>query len=79
MLNQISLIIFWVPRELEKMPAFTTNIEFGQWMNSGKVVLGYPEDAEKMRYMQYKADRIVVPTFNSMEGVSKCIVELLNK
>ena len=28
-LNKADVIMFWVPRELKKMPAFTTNIEWG--------------------------------------------------
>jgi calcineurin-like phosphoesterase family protein len=77
-LTTADLIIFWVPRELEKMPAFTTNIEFGEWMNSGKVVLGYPEGAEKMKYMQYKADRIGIPNYDNMQDIANFVVDYFN-
>src|SRR5208282_4945660 len=30
-LNQADCIVFWVPRDLKTMPAFTTNIEWGRW------------------------------------------------
>lgn len=65
-LTKADIIAFWVPRELKEMPAFTTNIEFGEWMKSGKVVLGYPEDAEKMRYMHRKAIKFNIPVYNDM-------------
>ena len=39
-LKEATVIVFWIPRELEKMPAFTTNVEFGYWLSSGKAVYG---------------------------------------
>ena len=44
-------IIFWIPRS-ETMPAFTTNIEFGEYLHSGKIICGSPENAVKNRYLQ---------------------------
>lgn len=52
-LDRSSLILFWVPRELKKMPAFTTNVEFGYHLKTGKVVYGRPDDAPKNRYLDY--------------------------
>jgi calcineurin-like phosphoesterase family protein len=56
-LNRANIIVFWVPRELTHMPAFTTNVEFGAWYMSGKMVFGSPNDAEKMNYLIYVAKR----------------------
>src|SRR3989304_8862396 len=36
-LNKANIVIFWIPRVLQTMPAFTTNIEFGEFMHSGKI------------------------------------------
>lgn len=52
-LTSASLIVFWVPRDLPKMPAFTTNVEFGYWIHSGKILYGRPDDAEKVRYLDW--------------------------
>ena len=60
-LDAADAIVFWVPRELATMPAFTTNIEFGMYWNSGKVVLGFPPEAPKMRYLERLAGRGQVP------------------
>lgn len=60
-LNTADLIVFWVPRDIEALPGFTTNIEFGEWMKSGKIVLGFPKDAPKMNYMAYKAMKFKIP------------------
>lgn len=49
-------VLFWVPRDLADMPAFTTNIEFGMVSERGQpYVLGYPEGAPKMRYLDHVA------------------------
>lgn len=67
-LNHANCILFWIPRDLETLPGFTTNIEFGEWMKSGKIVLGYPEDALKMRYLLQKASQYNVPTCHTLKG-----------
>ena len=72
-LNASDLILFWVPRKLDNMPGFTTNIEFGQWMNSGKIALGHPKNAEKMRYMIHKSEKYNIPYFNKMEDMAKYV------
>lgn len=76
-LNAVDLIVFWVPKNLDSMPGFTTNIEFGEWMKSGKVILGYPEQAYGMRYMNKKAVKYRIPTFGSMDDVCECVMEWL--
>jgi 8-oxo-dGTP pyrophosphatase MutT (NUDIX family)/nucleoside 2-deoxyribosyltransferase len=67
-LNMADVILFWVPRDLEKLPGFTTNIEFGDWMESGKIVLGYPEEAPKMRYLKRKCEKLTIPTAHTLES-----------
>lgn len=44
-------IVFWVPRDLDTMPAFTTNVEYGRWVGTYKTVLGHPKNAPKTRYL----------------------------
>ncbi len=62
-LCRCSNILFWVPREISKMPAFTTNVEFGYWMGvtseSGvsKVFYGRPDDAPKNRYLDWMYEK----------------------
>ena len=58
-LCETSVIAFWVPRDIHGgMPAFTTNVEFGMFVGSGKAILGYPESANKMSYLRFHADRV---------------------
>lgn len=59
-------VLFWVPRDLQAMPAFTTNIEWGRLENSGRVVLGYPKGAPKMRYLDHWARRWSAPVHHTL-------------
>ena len=66
-INQATIVIFWVPREIKKMPAFVTNVEFGMLANSGKVLLGAPEEAAKMGYLKALAHRFNIPFYGTLE------------
>ena len=61
-----TIIMFWVPRELQTMPAFTTNVEFGMYMTSGRTVLGYPPVTPKMKYLDWHARRLNVPVRDNL-------------
>ena len=52
-LSNASVIAFWVPRELPNMPGFTTNVEFGYWIHTGKIIYGRPEDSIKKGYLDW--------------------------
>lgn len=58
-LNKASAIVFWIPREIEHMPAFTTNVEFGIYYNKGNAVYGRPKKAPKCKYLDYIYERDV--------------------
>jgi len=77
-LNMADCILFWVPRSTN-MPAFTTNVEYGEWMKSGKCVLGFPEEAEKMRYLEAKAKEYFVPSTNKLNGTVKEAVKMVGE
>lgn len=71
-LNRADCIVFWVPRDIVgKMPAFTTNDEWGYWKDSGKVVFGAPDNAEKVRYQKYYANKYGVPVTDTLEDTLK--------
>jgi len=46
-------ILFWIPRSFET-PGFTTNIEFGEWLHSDKIVIGWPKHADRMDYIAHR-------------------------
>lgn len=74
-LNQATIILFWVPRDIEQMPAFTTNVEFGMYAHSRKIILGYPKDAPKMSYLDALATRYGVPVFHTLAVAAACAVD----
>jgi len=83
-LNIADCIIFWVPRDLTldskdfpKMAAFTTNVEFGAWADSGKIVFGCPEDAEKVSYLKYYAEKYNVPVGETLTETLELTLEKL--
>lgn len=54
-LNNANTIVFWIPRDIKTMPAFTTNVEFGYWLskNKDKVIYGRPDESEKNKYLDW--------------------------
>ena len=68
-LERATIILFWIPRELPDMPAFTTNIEFGMWLerDASKLTVGWPDTACKVNYLKYKADEIFLAVYPTLE------------
>jgi len=62
-------IIFWVPRNMETMPALTTNTEFGRWEDSGRVVLGSPDTAVRNEYLLHYARKLDIPVAYTLDSV----------
>lgn len=75
-LEGCSAILFWVPRNLENMPAFTTNVEFGKFVPSGKAIYGRPNEAPKNEYLDwfYKFETSRAP----LETLEDTVRETLN-
>lgn len=58
------VVLFWIPRDLESMPGFTTNVEFGHDVTTGRAVLGCPPDCpnpERNRYLIHLARHYGAP------------------
>ncbi|MHA1948226.1 MAG: nucleoside 2-deoxyribosyltransferase domain-containing protein [Candidatus Thorarchaeota archaeon] len=81
-LERSRVIAAWVPRDLETMPAFTTNIEFGYYAAKydpyNKALLyGRPDDAPKTRYLDrlyHKVTRGTQEPCNTLEDLMKLAV-----
>ena len=54
-ISRVEKIMFWVPRNLENMPGFTTNVEFGYTigLDEKNIYYGRPHNAPKIKYMDY--------------------------
>ena len=79
-LSNSSVIVFWIPRSIPDMPAFTTNVEFGYWLHTGRALYGRPDDARKINYLDwlYKTDMHKEP-FNNLQDLLINSIELANQ
>jgi hypothetical protein len=82
-LYSASVIVFWIPRTLPDMPAFTTNVEFGYWLGKAKekVLYGRPNEAEKNRYLDwlYQTETNSEPTNNLEDTLKEAVNVLITK
>lgn len=78
MLSMSSLILFWIPRS-EKHPAFTTNIEFGEWMKCESIVVGFPEDSINNEYIEIRLKQLNIPRQKTLKDCVKLAVKKLNR
>lgn len=75
-LNECTNIVFWVPRDLESLPGFTTNTEFGYWLckEPSKLIVGAPEHAPKMDYIKYYCNKLDIPYHYYLTDIKSEIV-----
>ena len=77
-LNASKIILFWLPRDLKTLPGFTTNVEFGYHLKTGKIIYGRPDNAPKTKYLDYLYEREYgKKPFNNLKDALKNAVELL--
>lgn len=57
MLDACDVILFWIPRDMKTLPGLTTNVEFGLYLRSGKVVAGSPPGADSTNYLMASLNR----------------------
>ena len=78
-LRMADQILFWIPRQLESMPAFTTNVEWGMWFDSGKAVFGAPPQAPKNTYLRHYADKFGLPVCETLEETVGATLECIGE
>jgi len=76
-LNIADRIIFWINRDLDAgILGLTTNTEFGQWMESGKCILGTEPGADSVRYQEVWAKELKIPTVHNLYELIKQSIKL---
>jgi hypothetical protein len=82
-LTYASIILFWVPRNLNTMPAFTTNVEFGFYLavKPEEILYGRPPEAEKNKYLDwlYTSETKRTPIVTLEELVSTTMDTLIKR
>jgi calcineurin-like phosphoesterase family protein len=78
-LKRSNAIVFWIPRDMKVLPALTTNIEFGEYLNSGKIFVGAPKEAEKNKYLQERCEKLNIKWHYSLKDMVSGICEKFNK
>jgi hypothetical protein len=76
-MHAADVIVFWVPRDMATMPALTTNIEYGSWVSSGKVVFGAPPAAPKNEYLRHLAAANGVPVRDSLAETTQAALAMV--
>lgn len=76
-LNLADVILFWIPRELDTLPGFTTNDEWGYWKAKDpmRLVFGTPPNAPKVRYQKYYAKKYQVPMHETLRATCAAALE----
>jgi len=80
-LSLAKVILFWVPRSMDTMPALTTNVEFGYWLarSPERIVYGRPPGAPSTRYLDWllSLDRPDAVIHDSLESLLNAAVYLV--
>ena len=71
-------ILYWIDRDIESgMLGLTTNVEFGNDIQTGKVWYGRPDSADKIRYLDHVAQNADIAVFNDLETIVQSVVKHL--
>lgn len=77
--RQAEIILFWVPRDLEKLPGLKTNVEFGQYVSSPRMIYGAPPQAQKVKYLRTLASSYDRPCFSDLSLMLEHVCQQLTQ
>ncbi|MFD5730348.1 nucleoside 2-deoxyribosyltransferase domain-containing protein [Streptomyces sp. NPDC058368] len=78
--EQADVVLYWIPRDLETLPGFTTNAEYGLDVAQRKIVLGCPPDCpnpERNRYLIWVAHRHGVPVCTTLNDTAAAALAVI--
>ncbi|MFI5936254.1 hypothetical protein [Actinoplanes sp. NPDC051494] len=73
----VDVILFWVPRDMQHLPGLTTNVEFGRWEASGRIVLGAPPNAMHVGYLRECAVRNGAPVTATLDDAATAAMAMI--
>ena len=68
-LSKVDVILMWIPRDMKYLPGMVTNIEFGEWLKSGRLICGAPETAERNQYLMERCVRVGVKWLTDLKSL----------
>lgn len=78
-----TVVLFWIPRHVVKLPGFTTNVEFGHDIGRGRLlVLGCPPDCpnpERNRYLIALANAAGAPVRTTLRETVATAIEMVTQ
>lgn len=74
-----NLILFWIPREMKYLPGLTTNIEIGQWMHSGKIIVGAPTSAVRNEYLKQRLIKYEIPWYDKLSQLVNRAISMIHR
>lgn len=78
-LYKATTILFYIPRDMEKLPCLTTNIEYGNFVDANNLVVITPKESEKNDYIKYRNERLGRPSYETLEEGVKAILNEQDK
>ncbi|MGI5340807.1 nucleoside 2-deoxyribosyltransferase domain-containing protein [Streptomyces sp. CA-181903] len=75
-MRRSDVILFWIPRDMARLPGLVSNIKWGAWCDSGRAVLGTPPEAERMAYLLHFAGALGVPVERTLPGAADAALRL---
>lgn len=78
-MDSATVILFWIPRTMDTMPGLTTNVECGRYAASGRVVAGWPKNAERNRYLAHDAERLDLKVHHDLSSLVRSALEFVSK
>lgn len=81
-IEKCDILLFWIPRDInDGMPGFTTNVEFGYWLEKKEnLIVGWPPRTEKVKYLAWLLKKIRgIEPVHTKEEILEKIVEITRK
>ena len=77
-LDAATVVVFWIPRNMENMIGLTTNVEFGMLVKQKFIMYGRPHTAAHVRYLDHLYHKFTngVP-YTTMHDLLESVVQIV--
>jgi hypothetical protein len=75
-MSNSDVILFWIPRDISNgILGLTSNVEFGMYLDSGKIFYGRPRGSDKVLYLDYHYTKRykTAPHDNLQDLIDECL------